>query len=68
MNNYAPKQRAVADIELELDMLLVNCTAKRLRDMTELELERIYRRIPAKSIEYKLNIARQRRAGELAAL
>lgn len=62
-NRFAPKQRTIADIELELDMLLVNCTARRLDQMTAAELQRIYSRLNPRTVEYKLTIAKQRRAG-----
>jgi hypothetical protein len=63
-NRFAPKARTIADMELDLSMFLVNCTAKAL-DATTLEsLQRRYSRLNPRLVEAKLNAAVARRRGE----
>lgn len=63
-NRFAPKQRTIVDITLDLDMLLVNCTARALDGFTVEELQRRYSKLNPRLVECKLNAAVARRAGE----
>ncbi len=68
MSRFGNKARTIAQIEADLDSFLICCRPHILAITTQEELERRYSKVDRRKIEYKLTIAKQKRAKELAAL
>lgn len=68
MNRFGNKARTIAQIEADLDHFLMCCRPHILKATTQEELERRYSKVDRRKIEYKLTIAKQKRAAEIAAL
>jgi hypothetical protein len=68
MNRFPHKARTIAQIEGDLDHFLICCRPNILAITTQEELERRFSKVDKRKIQYKLAIAKQRRAAELAAL